>query len=375
MKNPSLKTMSTFQTKTRGYPLSTRWLHFHTYWRLPIQGVASVLFFINTLNTLSTMTETNTGGALAIALFYYFAAIVFWWAFIVTRKLDKSGYRINMFIFSMSIVWALVVCIFSAFMLWFSLILRQYIASSVVSAIVAICNIVYFHKRKSLFGFETANAPTQEPPVVQEPIAAPTSVAPADESSALYFAVKDGAIGTFARRLTLFYTAVRQHPSCKGCTVEQILSVSMYLNMLPHLSENAAIGDICAAVRSVKLAESGCIRASGVERKHSASPASETELIGYAAMQGIAVANCLDGTRSPEENVSAALYFRSAIADIVKETFEQKSTTAEWDTIKDTVSHYFDNPFFLSNFLFIKPSPDMTVEKKQKTKFYSVVCE
>ena len=218
-------------------------------------------------------------------------------------------------------------------------------------------------------------APTQEPPAVQEPIAVPASVAPADESSALYFAIKDGAIGTFARRLTLFYTAVRQHPSCKGCTVEQILSVSTYLNMLPHLSENAAIGDICAAVRSVKLAESGCIRASGVERKHSASPAYETELIGYAAMQGIAVANCLDGTRSPEENVNAAIYFKSAIADIVKETFEQKSTTAEWDTIKDTVSHYFDNPFFLSNFLFIKPSPDMTVEKKQKTKFYSVVCE
>lgn len=147
-----MKRLSTFDMKTRGYPLSTKWLRFHTYWRLPAGAVINALVLLAGLASIFETVESGEDATYVCLGFVFdlFIYVNILMALFKTRRLDRSAYETNMTLFVSEIV-----C--NVFMLLGSLVfggIYSFVvstSSSVGPIILAICNIVYFRKRKSLF--------------------------------------------------------------------------------------------------------------------------------------------------------------------------------------------------------------------------------
>ena len=174
MEYQSPEQLSVFDAKTKGYP-RTRWLRFHTYWLLPIQGVISGIFAV--------YYARYSGGDLLWVFSCIYSALICilnWVAFAETLKLTKKGFYVNMALFYIKIGAQILSCINAASTRSASamtLILATFFISiAIICAMV--CVIVYFYKRKSLFGFEESRSAEEYPPCADSDRAAPVRKVP-----------------------------------------------------------------------------------------------------------------------------------------------------------------------------------------------------
>ena len=143
MKNQIPKKISTFNFVRQGFPLSTRWLHFHTFWRLTIAG------FFSAITVLRLVSETPND--ILNILWNLVSAILCLSAFATTRELKPSGYYLNMILFTFNISIAAIMLVVAIVMIPTNTYYVSLVTPLIPGAIVDICNVVYFKKRRALF--------------------------------------------------------------------------------------------------------------------------------------------------------------------------------------------------------------------------------
>lgn len=143
MKNKPPKKMSTFNFVRQGFPLSTRWLHFHTFWRLTIAG------FFSAITVLRLVSEASND--ILTILWYLVTAVLCISAFVKTRTLEPAGYHLNMILFAFNISVAAIMLVVAIVMIPTNTYFVSLATPLIPGAIVDICNVVYFKKRRALF--------------------------------------------------------------------------------------------------------------------------------------------------------------------------------------------------------------------------------
>lgn len=151
-----------FDLATKEYPTGTKWLRFHTFWRLPCGGVISVLIALSSFISIVADFEHAE-----VYLFVNFIcrvpyALLSLLAISSTKRLEPRGFTLNVALFVTNIFSNIILISFAA-----ANLLSFNAATGVVSSIISVCEIIYFIKRRDLF-YHTQELYCEDATIAQE---------------------------------------------------------------------------------------------------------------------------------------------------------------------------------------------------------------